>query len=269
VEDRCVNELIYLYGFVPASAPPPPADLAGVGGARVHVLALGDVGAVISRLPPGTLDAAAIEARMEDLAWVGQQGLAHEAVVLWFVDTSRIVPARLFSLHSSEAALRGAVQPDAARIAAQLAEIGDRREWNLKVAFDAAELARHGAEVSGEVRALDEEIAAAPPGRRYLLQRQRADLVKRALAGAARRLATELLEALAAHADDTRVLPVTGADEAGTVVLNAALLVQRHREPALQQDAGDRIEELRQLGMLPAFTGPWAPYRFIREGTHE
>lgn len=264
-----MKELIYLYGFVPATAPAPPAGLTGVGGADVHVMVLGDVGAVISRLPPGTLDAADIEARMEDLAWVGQQGLAHEAVVLWFVDASRIVPARLFSLHSSEAALRQAVLPDADRIAAQLEEIGDRREWNLKVAFDATELARHGAEVSDEVRSLDAEMDAAPPGRRYLLQRQRADLTKRVVAGAARRLARELLDALAAHADDTRVLPVTGADEAGTVVLNAALLVARDAEAALQQDAAVRIDELRRLGMLPAFTGPWAPYRFIRDGTHE
>jgi hypothetical protein len=267
VEDRDVNDVVYLYGFVPAAAPPPPAELAGLGNGRVRLLDVGDVRAVVSRL--AAADYGDIDRRLEDLGWVGEQGLAHERVVLWYVDRAQILPARLFSLYSDEAALQAAVRPQAAAIAAQLERLGDRREWNLKVACDMTELGRHGSAVSAAVRSMDEEIAAAPPGRRYLLQRKRADLLKQELGGAARRLAGELLDALRPHAVAVRALPLSAADDAaGTVVLNAALLVSRPAEAALREEAERQVARHRELGILAQFSGPWAPYRFLEEESH-
>jgi hypothetical protein len=265
-----MSDIVYLYGFVPADAPSPPADLAGVADEPVALLELGDVCAVISRLPAGEFAGDVVESKLQDMAWVGQQGLAHERVVLWFVDHAQILPARLFSLYSGEATLRGALSANTTRIATQLAALGDRREWNLKVAYDAAELARHGAEVSAEVRALDADIAAAPPGRRYLMQRKRADLLSGELGNAARRIAAELLDGLAEHADASRTLPLAAAEAAaGTVVMNAALLVKRSREDGLRAAAETAVARVRKLGVIATFSGPWAPYRFLEEVPHD
>jgi hypothetical protein len=267
VEDRRVSHVIYLYGFVPGDAPAPPAELAGVANAAVRLIDIDGVLAAVSQLPSAAYDASAIEAQLEDLGWVGEQGLAHERVVLWFVDHAQILPARLFTMYSGDAALRQAVAPQAERVAAQLETLGGRREWNLKVAYDATELARHAGEVSDAVRALDDEIAAAAPGRRYLMQRQRADLIKGEVTRVARQLADEMLGNLASHADAVRTLALPSTDELGTVILNAALLVPRDGEQALREDAECRVQAARSLGMIATFTGPWAPYRFVQEST--
>src|SRR5690606_14962835 len=120
-------------------------------------------------------------------------------------------------------------------IAATLRALSGRREWNLKVAYDADELARHGAEISAELRQMEERIAAATPGRRYLLERQRADIIRQEVSRAGRSVAGDLLDALREHASDVRELPLTESDENGTVVLNAALLVERGAEDALRK----------------------------------
>jgi hypothetical protein len=263
VEDRIVSDVIYLYGLVPNDAPLPPAELRGVGAAAVQLIDLGDVQAAISHLNDPALQPDAVEQRLDDLRWVGEQGLAHEQVVAWFVDRADILPARLFTMHSSEAALRAAVRDTLPLMAARLREFAGRREWNLKVAYDTNTLAQHGGEVSDELRALAEEIAAAPAGRRYLLEKKRADVAKVEIRRAAKRLADELLETLAAHALATRVLPLSTDATLGTVVLTAALLVERNRDVALQQTAAARIALLSQLGLSITFTGPWAPYRFV------
>ena len=91
-----------------------------------------------------------------------------------------------------KAVLRESVVRDLPVIAHALATVASRREWNLKVGYNPVELARHGAEVSPELRRTDEEIAAAPPGRRYLLERRRADTLKKEISNAARILAGEL-----------------------------------------------------------------------------
>jgi hypothetical protein len=268
MEDRGVSDIVYLYGFVPPDAPAPPASLTGVGGAEVRLANLGRLQAVVSHLPEAEYDGATIEARLQDMAWVGEQGLAHERVVLWFVDHVQILPARLFSLYSGDAALAGSLAAAMDTLVERLQRLADRREWNLKVAYDAAEVARHGAEVSEQVRSIDADIEAAPPGRRYLLQRRRADLLRDEIGVAARRLADELFNRMRAEADEVRTLPLAAADQAaGSVVLNAALLVSRTREDSLKAVAEAEVPRLRELGIIASFSGPWAAYRFVEEAT--
>ncbi|HEX6309043.1 MAG TPA: GvpL/GvpF family gas vesicle protein [Longimicrobiales bacterium] len=260
-----MSRVIYLYGFVPVGTPAPPAEVRGIAETPLQLLDLGAVSAVVSQLPEGEYSAGVIESRLDDLAWVGAQGVAHERVVVWFADHAEILPARMFSIYSGEAALRSAVAGELRHLAEQLSSLSGMREWNLKVAYDADQLARHGPEVSAELRRIDREIAAAPPGRRYLLERQRAETVKDEVARAARALAGELLDALRTHAADVRVLPVTAGDDAGAVVLNAALLVPRTAEIALRDHAGELYERHTSLGMIVTFSGPWAPYRFVEQ----
>lgn len=265
VEDRRVSDVVYLYGFVPADAPEPPGALAGVADAPVQLVRLGDVAAAVSRVPADRYRADLIEARLEDLGWVGEQGVAHERVVLWFVDHSEILPARLFTLYSGTDALAEAAAVRGPDIRVVLASLAGRREWNLKVAYDPAALAAHASEVSADVAGMDAEIAAAAPGRRYLLERKRADLVKTEVSRAARRLAGELLDQLREHAEDARTLTLTEGDDEGSVILNAALLVHRDRDMALRAAAGQLAEEYGALGMIVSFSGPWAPYRFLED----
>ena len=258
-----MSDMVYLYGFVPPRTPAPPESVTGIADAAVRLLDLGDMHAVVSDVP-GTLFApAVVEARLQDLAWVGEQGMAHERVVVWFADHADILPARMFSLYTGDAALRAAAAGRLAEVTATLRSLAGRREWNLKVAYDADELGRHGAEISPELGRLDEEMAQAAPGRRYLLQRRRTDLLKQEVSRAARTLADELLGALAAHAEDVRVLPLTEGDDAGTVVLNAALLVARDAEDGLRAEAAQLYQRYTALGMIVSFSGPWAPYRFV------
>jgi hypothetical protein len=269
MEGGHVSDVIYLYGFVPSDLPAPP-PLAGVGDGAVELVPLGAVSAVISRLPAAEWSVPLVEARLDDLAWVGEQGLAHERVVLWFVDHAEILPARLFSMYSDDAALRAAAAPRHDVLRSQVERLGGRREWNLKVAYDLNELGRHGGEVSDELRRMDDEIAGASPGRRFLLQRRRTDLTRREVTRAARRMADQLLDALRPHAEAVQALPLPEGADRGTVVLAAALLVSRAGEAALRAEAEPRIEQLSSLGMTISFTGPWAPYRFIdiEPGTH-
>jgi hypothetical protein len=258
-----MSDMVYLYGFVPPATPEPPKRVTGIADASVRLLDLGDAHAVVSDVPAARYAPAVVEARLQDLAWVGEQGMAHERVVVWFADNADILPARMFSLYTGDAALRDAAAGRLAEVTAALRSLAGRREWNLKVAYDADELARHGAEISPELSRLAEEMALATPGRRYLLERRRTEVLKQEVSRAARALADELLKALARHADDVRVLPAVEGDDAGTVVLNAALLVTRDAEDSLRTAAAELYQQYTALGMIISFSGPWAPYRFV------
>ena len=257
-----MNDIVYVYGFVSDASALPPAALTGVNGAPVEVVRAGTTHAVVSHLPHADFAPAVVDEQIENLDWVGGRGLEHERVVAWFVDHAEILPASLFTMFSSLDALHQHAVERAHAVHEALARLHGKREWDLKVTWDQRVLAMHAADVMEAVKSLDAEIHAAAAGRRYLLEKKRAELVKNELSGAARTRARDMLELLAPYAADVVALPLPRAADL-PVILNAALLVQRSSEGALAEMAGREAATLQQIGMHARLTGPWAPYRFM------
>lgn len=255
------SDFTYLYGFVPADASSPPG-LVGIGGSSVTLLDLADVKAVISPVPADVYDPARIDERIQDLKWVSEQGVAHEAVVAWFVDNSEILPVSLFTMYSSTRALQDATAPRAAELAAEIERLRNKREWDVKISFNEAEVERHANTLSERIAEIDRELAEATPGKRYLLEKRRGDLLKTETRRAAQSLADAAYETLRGSSVADRTLPIPRASGALPVVLHAALLVSRDAQAGLMQALEREGRRLRAVGIELAYSGPWAPYRF-------
>lgn len=258
-----MSELIYLYGHVSAEAVVPPIQ--GVGECLVEAVDCGSLRAVVSRVPSSDFSAETIEARLEDLDWVGRTGLDHERVVAALVDRTTVLPARLFTLFSTEAALRRDCEQRRRWLEGQLARLDGLREWDLKVSADYDRLAKSDRPLSDEVAALDREIEQATPGKRYLLERRRAEAAKDGARAAAGALAAGVLAEVERRAREVRQLDPPRTDEPGQlpVVLHGAALVEREAEAELARAVAEAAEELASSGLRVDFSGPWAPYRFI------
>lgn len=258
-----MSRIVYLYGFVPSASTAPGKDLVGLEGAELRLSDLGAFAAVVSDLDAIAYGTDAIEARLEDLAWLADRGARHERVVTWFADHSTIVPARFLTVFSSERALQAEADRRGEEIAARLRRFRDLREWDLKVAYDFESLSGHLGRLSETAARLDSEIAAAAPGRRYLLERRRDEVSRSEAGGVARRLARGLLEDLRPHAERVTELELPSLRDELPVVLNAAFLVKKGAAAGFERSATDAIPELEGQGLQVALTGPWAPYRFM------
>jgi hypothetical protein len=260
-----LSRLLYLYGFVPAGTQRP--ELTGVGGGPVELLPAAGFAAVYSAVDPGIYSPDSVEARLGDLNWVGEQGLAHERVVAWFVDHAVIVPVPLLTLYSGTDALRAEAERRDDEIRSLLERFRGVREWDLKVSYDSVVAAGSAALLSPTLRAIDDEIRHAGPGRRYLLERKREAALRSEVGAAVRERARALFDSLQAHAQHAVTLPIPAAD-ALPVVLHAALLVPAAAEAALARHAATEGAALAGMGIHVALSGPWAPYRFL-DTTHE
>jgi hypothetical protein len=230
----------------------------------VEVLSLPDLGAVISHVSASEFSQERVDQSLQDLAWVAEQGIAHERVVAFFVDHAQILPASLFTLYSSDNALRSSVTAQHDAILAELRRLADVREWNLKISYDAGVLSAELNRFSAAVQRIDSEIVAAAPGRKFLLEKKRAELVKTEVVRAARAQAERVQGAVAPLCAETRTLPLPQSKDALPVVLHSALLVARDREEAVVQQLEQERAALGDSGLTLAFSGPWAPYRFVR-----
>lgn len=254
--------VLYLYGFVPDSAALPADGLLGVGDAVVELAPMDGFAAAVARLDPAVYGEEALEARTSDMTWMAEQGLRHEQVVAWFVDHATIVPSRLLTLFTSVDAVRRSAAERIEDVRADLDRFAAAREWDLKVGYDPGRLGARLGEISDEIGRLDEEIAEATPGKRFLLERKRKDLARGEVRAAARRLAGELLDEVEESTEERVLLPLPEQDT--PVVLNAALLVPRSAEASVRATMSEREERLGPLGVTVEFSGPWAPYRFVR-----
>jgi hypothetical protein len=261
-----VSDYVYLYGFVPPDAPA-PQHLAGINNSDVKLEPAGAFNAAVSRVPESEYAPERIEARLQDLPWVAEQGVAHERVVAWFVDHSEILPAPLFTMYSSADAMKMALAARENEVRAEMQRLHGLREWDLKISFDEQALRQNAAQVSEKIAEIDREIASAPAGKSYLLQKKRTDLLKVEVRQAAHRKAVSILNALHPAVEQTRALPLPRNAESLPVVLHAALLVRLDRQKDVIAQLEQHARDLRALGMDLAFSGPWAPYRFM--GDHE
>ena len=259
-----MSDLLYVYGFVPAEMDETAIDVTGIGGAAVGLVHTDDgPHAVVSRLDPGEYSAEIIDARMNDLAWVADQGVAHERVVSWFIDRGDILPAPLFTLYSSDAAVRGVIAAQRERLEREMSRLRGLREWDLKISFDRELLARHVGRYIEAIAEIDRELETAPEGKRYLLARRREEMLRGQLGTTARSLALEAFEDAREFARDAVVLPLPDPGAGLPVALNAALLVAAESEPAILERIAHARRTFGQAGLTIEFSGPWAPYRFI------
>ncbi len=247
--------VVYLYGFVPQGQPVPcregAADVALPG-----VVALADV------LPSEGFTGAALEARLQDPAWVTEQARRHTSVLAAAMDVGPVVPARLCTMFTSAAALRDALEGDVARIAGTLERLRGRREWSLKLYVDEAAVR---AACQRDDPSLADPADASATGAEWMRRKQRAFRLAERVNERTERASGDALDATAALSADVRLRPLLSEAASGVaspMALNAALLVARDAEAAVRHEAERLAASLGEGGHLLVLSGPWPCFSF-------
>ena len=259
-----METLAYLYGIVAADAADPPPDLAGIDGGAVRVVRGERVCAVVSDVAAAGYADEVLDARLADLAWVGERGLAHERVLDWYAERGPVIPLSLFSLHRDDERVRERFAAEAERYERSLERLRGHREWGVKLWRDHTRLGEHLAELSPAVAALAAEIETAPPGRRFLLERKREALRAEELRRVSARVSHEVYAQLSGEARNSVTIPITAppGSPAKTLVLYGAFLVPDERFAGFQRRLSELAATFQPTGFDFEFTGPWPPYHF-------
>jgi hypothetical protein len=255
----------YVYGVAPA-----PIDLGrapeGVDDTPLDACIEGGLAAVASRLDEH-YSPDEIERGTENVEWLAPRAVAHDRVLTWMSDHGPVVPLPIFSLFSSEDAVRRMLRERRQEIASTLSHVAQGREYALRVYRIDGELAAIAAEWSPRLAQLEEAASAASPGQRYLLERKLDTERKNELHGIGARVARDVTEALRPHAIDTteaRVVQRSGRAAEGILILDVAFLVAPGKLEEFQRELTGIVTRHGSRGFRFDFTGPWPPYHFVQ-----
>ncbi len=248
---------VWLYALVPATQRLEAAELTGVAGGQVRLVAGESISAVVGSVPLSDFAEEPLKNHLEDLTWLEQTARAHHDVIDAVGSTGDVVPLRFATIYHDDSAVEEVLKEREADFRAALERVRQRTEWGVKGYVDPDALA----EGSGEADAQD-----ASPGTAYLLRRRahrqgQQDAQQRALRWAQdiRTALDEVAVRSAQHApQDARL-----AQYRGWMILNDSYLVDDERADefaARVTSCAERFSEVRL-----ELSGPWPAYSFTAE----
>lgn len=268
------ERVFYLYGVIPRGQPYPSEE-----GVTLEAVVHADLVALVEPVCAREFSSATLDARLEDIAWVGLLARRHESVLEGVMRHGVVAPARLCTLFSSSLALRQSLAANEQRFRAALQRMRGRREWGVKAFCAESRIRAQVDQADAKVRSLNAALATAAPGYAFVLRKQRE--ARRAELAAARiyEVLDEAGAALERAVVDLRLLPLRHGDEpagsAGeteetveppeTMVLNLAALVDEAAYEAFDAVVARLADGFRDEGFRFELSGPWPPYNFCAQ----
>lgn len=254
-----MSPLRYVYGIARGSdaARVVTAGLTGIDESPVGCVVEGKLLAAVSHVEETEYGEAALNEHVRDLDWLAARAAQHQAVngrLLELLGT--VLPLSFGAIYRDDERVRQMLREDAEERGTQLESLAGRAEWVVTIS--------RGTDTpvdDAELRALDAQIAASPPGRAFLLDKQRGTTLSRSTERRDNEAAAAALEGLEGVAERTYREPVV-AGGTDAVALRASILVARDREAALLKAISELESRLRERGYRVRASGPWPAYRF-------
>ncbi len=256
-----MSELTYLYCVVQRDKAPPlsraPRGLPGTGELRTIDAGRG-LWLIAAHAPAAGYGEAAIGRGLQDLAWVSERALPHEAVIEFAGRSGTVLPMKLFTLFRSDERALEHVAGQRKRIDRLLERLAGREEWGLRMLLDEPRaLERAAASARGE--------AKGASGTEFLLRKKKQQDLSRDVIERGGERAAALFDELARRTDDARRRPPPPGPAGRRVLLDAAFLVRRGQVKPFQAAVRKSAARLARDGYELTLTGPWPPYNFVAE----
>jgi Gas vesicle synthesis protein GvpL/GvpF len=248
----------YVYCVAKSTASPKltraPKGLSGA--AKPRLLDAGDgYWLVVASAPLALYDAAAIDAKLRDIDWVGARAAEHEAIVEYAAGLGTIVPMKLFTLFSSDDRAVDHVCKMKKSLGRVVERIAGCEEWGLRILFDEVRAARAAA-----VEARSKKVVS---GTGFLLRKKALDEERRSTGARGAAEVDELYERLAKTVKSAHRRAAPNRELAARVLLDAVFLVPRASVEKVKKTVAASAEKLATEGFDVTLSGPWPAYSFI------
>jgi hypothetical protein len=253
------GELRYLYAVAEARASGAitRGDLRGIDDARVEPIVEGALLGATSAVAAADYDERPLNEHLQDIDWLAPRAAAHQNVNARLLElTGAVVPLAFGAIYRGAEGVRALLRSRADELSDRLRAIEGRAEWIISIEREPGVSTENDA-----ARALDAEIAAAGPGRAFLLGKRREEVVREERRARDAAVAEETAATFETIGERVYREPLID-DAAVAVIARFSVLALRDREVELA-DAVRRLgTSVISRGYRVRLSGPWPAYRF-------
>jgi len=216
----------------------------GVDPADVHTVNYKDIAAVVSDTP------------IEVHEPTRQNALAHERVNERVMHDYTVIPMSFGTVFKTSDDIHELLRSAYDAFKDVLIKMEDKLEFGLKVLWDRDVILRDLESENEDIRRLKREISSQK-GSTYFARMQYGRLVDAALQARSEQYVSEIFD----HLRPVSVASRANKPIGDRMIMNAAFLVRRDREPAF--DASVKAIGAKFDKLTFKYTGPWPPYNFV------
>lgn len=254
-----VNSILYVYAITREAVPATGEAIDGSN--RFGATTAGAVSAVFTPVDAAAFSQEVIDRRAGDLEWLGAIGYRHQAVMAQLMKLTAIIPLRAFTLFSGEESLRDYLADHAAALDETLTRLDGKEEWTLQVEFEPSKWSDALSSRVASLRAMQDEIASASPGKAFLLRKKLDDEKKRASREAEQQVVAEIERTVRETLRAETLAETRERRDGAFPQIN--VLLNRDDETLLSELRDRLAERYGREGVSLAVTGPWPPYTFV------
>ena len=243
--------ILYVYAIGRAGHPLPDG-LEAVDG--------GGLTAFVSQVDEVEFSQPVIDARSKDVEWLGAIGYRHQDVMAQLMRGGTIIPLRAFTLFKTHGSLQHYLAENREQFEKILERIDGKQEWTLRIEFDPERWRDALSARIDSLRALEDEIGGAAPGKAFLLRKKLDEERKKASREAEQQVASEIENKVMEKLKSEVVAESRERRDGAFPQIN--VLIERDEEAKLQELHATLNERYAGQGIALALSGPWPPYTF-------
>jgi hypothetical protein len=201
-----------------------------------------------------------------NLEWVEINARKHVNVISKIMQNNTVIPFKFGTIYKSKESLGKFIEDYSFSLNKNIVNINGKEEWTVKIYSNRDELKNQIEELSKDVSDLEIQIRNSSPGRAYLLERKKSNLIEIEIDRLCKNYGASYYELFLKLSESTRInnpLPKNLTGRNDDMILNASFLVSKDKVGEFVNTSNLLWKEQKNLGFNVVLSGPWPIFSFI------
>ena len=203
---------------------------------------------------------------LSNIKWVEANARDHMEVITRNMENNTVIPFKFGTIYHSEESLKKFITDYSESFAENFQNIKDKQEWSVKIYCNLEILSEQIDELSEVTAALEKQIRVSSPGKTYLLERKKKQLIEEETDRLCKHFGQIYFDEFKMISDSSflnNLLPKEYTGRTDTMILNASFLVGKNSVPEFKNISSHQTEKGKPLGFIIETLGPWPLFSFV------
>ncbi len=257
------NDLIYAYCIL-NSLPREEEDVTKA--EEINILQINEYYVVYKLVSPDDFSEENLKLNLRDTIWLERNKRHHITTILAVMKRHTVIPLRFGTIFPNREYLGKFVTDYSASLFRNFQSVSGKEEWAVKIYCNKRVLREKMFELSDELVTLEKHILESSPGKAFLLNRKKTELIEQEVILFMKKKGQQCLDeykTICTQSYLNNLFPRELTGRQDDMILNANFFITKENVGLFVYLVNRQENEFHSLGFSFEVTGPWPPFSFV------